>query len=121
MTHIATPALHRRTFLRASGAVLATFVGPEHAFTVRDGRLTGRAEMVTAAAEAGLFVVVAVLWFLDRRDRDGRTTLTKVVAVLVVIAAVGALAISVLAGHSGATAVWKPIVDNTTVGQIPEP
>ncbi|MGE3810697.1 MAG: DUF2231 domain-containing protein [Candidatus Nanopelagicales bacterium] len=69
----------------------------------------------------GLFVVVAVLWFLDRRDRDGRTTLTKVVAVLVVIAAVGALAFSVLAGHSGATAVWKPIVDNTTVGQIPEP
>lgn len=69
----------------------------------------------------GLFVVVLVLWFLDRRDRDGRTTLTKVVAVLTILAAVGALAIAVLAGHSGATAVWKPIVDNTTVGSIPEP
>ena len=72
-------------------------------------------------AAFGLFVLLALLWWFDRQQRDGRTTLTKVVAVLVVLVAAGNLALAVLAGHSGATAVWKPIVDNTTVGSVPEP
>ena len=72
-------------------------------------------------AAFGLFVLLAALWWLDRSHRDGRTTLAKVVAVLVVLAAAGSLALAVLAGHSGATAVWTPIVDRTTVGSVPEP
>ncbi len=72
-------------------------------------------------AAFGLFVLLALLWWFDRQQRDGRTTLTKVVAVLVVLVAAGNLALAVLAGHSGATAVWQPIVDNTTVGSVPEP
>jgi uncharacterized membrane protein len=72
-------------------------------------------------AAFGLFVLLAVLWWLDRSQRNGRTALTKVVAVLVIVVAAGNLALAVLAGHSGATAVWKPIIDNTTVGSVPEP
>jgi uncharacterized membrane protein len=72
-------------------------------------------------ASLGLLVLVAALWWLDRSHPDGRTTLAKVVSVLTVLAAAGALALAVLAGHSGATAVWKPIVDNTTPGSVSEP
>lgn len=68
-----------------------------------------------------LLVAVAVLWWLDRSHPDGRTTAAKAMAVVTVVAAAGALAIAVLAGHSGATAVWKPIVDNTQPGTISEP
>lgn len=68
-----------------------------------------------------LFVLLAALWWFDRSQVAGRTTLTKVIAVLVIVAAAASLTLAVLAGHSGATAVWKPIVDNTTVGSVPEP
>jgi uncharacterized membrane protein len=72
-------------------------------------------------AAFGLFVLLAILWWFDRQQRDGRTTLTKVVAVLVVLVAAGNLALAVLAGHSGATAVWGGTVNKTTVGSVPEP
>lgn len=72
-------------------------------------------------AAFGLFVLLALLYWFDRQQRDGRTTLTKVVAVLVVLVAAGNLALAVLAGHSGATAVWQPVIDSTTVGTVPEP
>lgn len=72
-------------------------------------------------ASLALLVLVAVLWWLDRSRPDGRTGLGKAVAVLTVLAAAGCLVLAVLAGHSGATAVWQPVVDNTTVGSVPEP
>jgi uncharacterized membrane protein len=72
-------------------------------------------------AAFGLFVLLAILWWFDRQQRDGRTTLTKVVAVLVVLVAAGNLALAVLAGHSGAQAVWGGTVNKTTVGSVPEP
>lgn len=72
-------------------------------------------------AALGLFVVLAVLWWLDRQDAERRTTLAKIVAALVILAAAGNLALAVLAGHSGAEAVWKPVVDNTQVGSVPRP
>ncbi|MEZ6038321.1 MAG: acyl-CoA dehydrogenase family protein [Planctomycetota bacterium] len=42
-----------------AGGVLATFVGPEHGFRFADGKLTGAAEYLPAAAEADLLVVAA--------------------------------------------------------------
>lgn len=72
-------------------------------------------------AALGLFVLLALLFWFDRQQVDGRTTLAKAVAVLVMLVAAGNLALAVLAGHSGATAVWKPVVDSTTVGSVPEP
>ena len=68
-----------------------------------------------------LLVLVAVLWWLDRSHPEARTGLAKAVAVLSVLAAAACLALAILAGHSGATAVWQPIVDNTEVGTVPEP
>jgi len=72
-------------------------------------------------AALGLLVLVALLWWLDRSHPEARTGLGKAVAVLSVLAAAGCLALAILAGHSGATAVWQPIVDNTEVGSVPEP
>lgn len=72
-------------------------------------------------AAFGLFVLLAVLWWLDRKGADRRTTLTKVVAALVILAAAGSLALAILAGHSGATAVWSNTVETTTPGSVPEP
>jgi len=43
----------------AAGAKLAAFVGPEHGFTFADGKLTGAAELVPAAMQADVLVVVA--------------------------------------------------------------
>jgi alkylation response protein AidB-like acyl-CoA dehydrogenase len=46
-----------------SGDRVAAFVGREHGVSAADGKLTGKAELVTGAGEAGLLLVVA---------RDGR-------------------------------------------------
>lgn len=42
-----------------AGAKLATFAGPEHGFTLLDGKLTGEAVMIPAAMEADVIVVAA--------------------------------------------------------------
>lgn len=72
-------------------------------------------------AAFGLFVLLALLYWFDRQQTGGRTTLTKVVAALVILVAAGNLALAVLAGHSGATAVWRSTIESTTVGTQPEP
>jgi uncharacterized membrane protein len=66
-----------------------------------------------------LLVAVTALWWYDRGGDDRRTTLRTVLAVITVAAALVALVWAVRAGHSGATAVWKPIVDSTTPGSFP--
>jgi len=43
----------------AGGALLAAFVGPENGLSYADGKLSGTAELVPGALEAGLFVVAA--------------------------------------------------------------
>jgi hypothetical protein len=55
-----------------------------------------------------LFLLVAWLWWLDRRiGRSGqRSRLAQVVAVLVIIAAVSTVIEVVRVGHSGAEAAW---------------
>lgn len=68
-----------------------------------------------------LLVVVALLWWVDRRSRDGgrRTLLAIVLAVVTAVVAVGAIVWTVRAGDSGARAVWSPIVKNTKPGSFP--
>jgi uncharacterized membrane protein len=66
-----------------------------------------------------MLVAVTALWWYDRGGDDRRTTLRTVLAVLTILTAVLALVWAIRAGHSGATAVWKPIVDNTTPGSFP--
>lgn len=56
-------------------------------------------------AAALLFVLVFVLWLLDRRTSP-RSLLGKLLAVAVVIVAIGSIVITLLAGDSGAQAVW---------------
>jgi hypothetical protein len=65
-----------------------------------------------------LFLSVAALWWLDRSS-EVRTTPMKALAVLQVVLAAVAFTFVVLAGHSGATAVWGPIVEHTTPGTFP--
>jgi hypothetical protein len=63
-----------------------------------------------------LFLCVAALWWLDRQHVEARTPLMKALAVVQIALAVVALLFVLLAGHSGATAVWGPIVSNTKPG-----
>jgi uncharacterized membrane protein len=97
---------------KESGEALASRVG----FPADHVDAGGRVPFVALV----LFIVIAVLWWLDRRseERDG---VGKVVAVASVLVAVVAIVSAVIAGHSGATAVWKPIVDNTSPGQVSPP
>ena len=76
-----------------------------------------------------LLVLVVALWWLDRARpgttdtgpgrRPRRSTGTRVVAVLSVVAALAALVWVVRAGDSGARAVWGPIITNSAPGSLP--
>jgi hypothetical protein len=66
-----------------------------------------------------LFLSTAALWWLDRRNPDARPLLAKVLAVVQIVVAAVAFTFVVLAGHSGAQAVWGPIVEHTTPGTFP--
>ena len=97
---------------KESGEKLGSRMGfpPEH---IEWGK---RAPVVSAF----LFVVLLILWLLDRRE-ERRTALGKVVAVVTVLAAVLVAFVAFQAGHTGATAAWKSTIDKTKVGTIPEP
>ena len=57
-------------------------------------------------AAAGLWLVLVVMLWLHRtRRRDGIMT---AVSALAIIAALAALGLVVLTGHSGSNAVWNP-------------
>ena len=63
---------------------------------------------------AAFFVALLLLWLLDRRGR--RDVLTQVVAVIVIVAALVVTGWTIRAGHTGAEATWKAIVENTQPG-----
>lgn len=69
----------------------------------------------------GFFVLVLVFWLFDRGIPGGRSRplWLKVLAAVVVAAAVFATFWVVRVGHTGAEAVWSPIVENTTPGSVP--
>jgi len=93
---------------KESGERLASRVGlpADHAHW-------GKYVVVTAGL---LFLSVAALWWIDRQHVDARPTYGKVLAVVQVVLAALAFVVIVAAGHSGATAVWGPIIQNTTPG-----
>ncbi len=66
-----------------------------------------------------LLIAVSVLWWLDRGRAVPRSTGGKAASAATVIAAVLALGIVVVAGHSGATAVWGKTIQRTTPGTFP--
>jgi uncharacterized membrane protein len=66
-----------------------------------------------------LFLSVSALWWLDRTHPEARTGAAKALAAVQILIAVVALVFAVLAGHSGAQAVWGQIVKNTQVGRFP--
>jgi hypothetical protein len=59
------------------------------------------------------FWIVVVAWYSVERSRGRQDTLTKVLMVLAVVAAVGATADIVLVGDAGSRAVWENIVKST--------
>ena len=86
-----------------SGEALASRVGEPEAHAEYG-------EMVKFGA-FGLFFALALAWSFERSRKLRRfVTLGKA---LVVLAATGAIAITVLAGHSGAAATWSAIIENT--------
>lgn len=89
-----------------SGEVLASRVGDP-------GQHEEFGEMVKSGAFA-LFLALVLAWASEKsRKMKALIPLTKA---LVVLAAAGAIAITALAGHSGAEATWKTIIENTTPG-----
>ena len=95
---------------KQSGEALASGVGlpAEHA-------AMGRWVVLAAAA---LVLSVTALWWLDRH-RAARTAPVSVLAGVSMLCAAAALTTVVMAGHSGAAAVWGPVVDHTTPGTFP--
>ena len=99
---------------KESGEALAARVG-EKAIT-ETGHLTLGSTLPLVAGV--LFLLTALLWWLDRRadPRRPRSIGVKVVAGLVVVAAVVAIVQTVRVGDSGAKAVWG-FVSETTPSQ----
>lgn len=91
---------------RISGEELAKRVGNPEAHA--------QAGSLLPFIAVGYFVVLLLLWLLDRRGR--RDLLTQIVAVLVIAAALIVTGWTIRTGHSGAEATWKAIVDNTQPG-----
>jgi hypothetical protein len=88
--------------------------GEEFAERVGDPGLHAEVGAVLPFIALGFFVVVLLLWLLDRRG--ARDALTKVIAVVVIIAALAVTGWTVRVGHSGAEASWKTIIENTDPG-----
>jgi uncharacterized membrane protein len=66
---------------------------------------------------AGLLLIcVAALWWLDRTRSGPRETSVKVLAAITIVAALVALGWVIVAGHTGATAVWGNTIDSTSPG-----
>jgi len=105
-------------FVAAGSSVVAKESGEKLASRVGlplDHAQWGKWVVVSAGL---LFLSVAALWWLDRQH-ETRSTLMKVLAVVQIVLAAVAFTIVVLAGHSGATAVWGPIVQHTQPGTFP--
>lgn len=87
-----------------SGEALAARVG-------EPGQHAEYGEMVKFGA-FGLFLSLVLVWSAERSRK--LRALRGVGKLLVVLAAAGAIGITVLAGHSGAAATWETIIQNTT-------
>jgi hypothetical protein len=106
-------------FIAAGSSVVAKESGEKLASRVGLPADHARWGTWVVIASGLLFLCVAALWWLDRANVEVRTPLMKALAVLQVVLAAVAFTVVLLAGHSGATAVWGPIVQHTTPGTFP--
>jgi cell division protein FtsW (lipid II flippase) len=101
----------------AVGTVAAFFsrvTGEEFAERVGNPREHAEAGQLLPFIAVGFFVVLLLLWLLDRRGR--RDLLTQIVGVVVIVAALILTGWTIRTGHSGAEATWKSIIENTQPG-----
>jgi|SRR3954447_7255428 hypothetical protein len=63
-----------------------------------------------------LLIVVAALWWLDRRFEGARSTLLKVLAGATIVIALVNLGWVIRAGDTGARTIWGTTIDTTTPG-----
>jgi cell division protein FtsW (lipid II flippase) len=102
----------------AAVGTVAAFVsrisGEEFAERVGNPEEHAEAGSLLPFIAVGFFVVLLLLWLLDRRGR--RDLLTQIVGVVVIIAALILTGWTIRTGHSGAEATWKSIVENTQPG-----
>lgn len=110
--------------------VATTFVAAGSSFVAKESgeKLASRVGLPVDHAHWGKYVVVAAgllflsvaaLWWLDRTHRETRPAYAKALAVVQIVLAAVAFTVVVIAGHSGAQAVWGPIVANTQPGTFP--
>lgn len=95
-------------------AFVSRISGEEFAERVGNPEEHAEAGSLLPFIAVGFFVVLLLLWLLDRRGR--RDLLTQIVGVVVIIAALILTGWTIRTGHSGAEATWKSIVENTQPG-----
>lgn len=95
-------------------AFMSRISGEEFAERVGNPEEHAEAGQLLPFIAAGFFVVLLLLWLLDRRG--ARDLLTQIVAVVVIVAALITTGWTIRTGHSGAEASWKAIIDNTQPG-----
>lgn len=104
----------RRTF--AGLSVLGLIVGTVSAFVamLSGNALAAQVGIPTAHQSLGqvlpwvalVTLVLGAVWYFLQRGSDQQTPLTRGMGLAAAVAAVGSVAMTVLVGHSGATAVW---------------
>ena len=95
-------------------AFVSRVTGEEFAERVGNPREHAEAGQLLPFIAVGFFVVLLLLWLLDRRGR--RDLLTQIVGVVVIVAALILTGWTIRTGHSGAEATWKSIIENTQPG-----
>jgi cell division protein FtsW (lipid II flippase) len=95
-------------------AFVSRITGEEFAERVGNPREHAEAGQLLPFIAVGFFVVLLLLWLLDRRGR--RDLLTQIVGVVVIVAALILTGWTIRTGHSGAEATWKSIIENTQPG-----
>jgi hypothetical protein len=102
----------------AGAAVVAKESGERLAARVGVPELHQELGSLLPYVAAALFVLVLVFWLFDRGipANRPRPLWLRLLAALLVVAAIGATAWTVRVGHSGAVAVWTSIVDGTPKG-----
>lgn len=98
----------------AIAAFMSRISGEEFAERVGNPQEHAEAGALLPFISVGFFVVLLLLWLLDRRG--ARDLFTQIVAVVVIVAALIVTGWTIRTGHSGAEASWKAIVDNTQPG-----
>ncbi len=96
----------------ASGQVLAEKVGTPAAHMAW-GELLPRVAIPT--------LVLSAVWYFLQRGKERQSVLTKVLGALTAVASAASVVLTVLVGHSGATAVWGSTGASPSSAATPSP